>query len=183
MGLAKLLEENLSLRDVVQAMRYIRSRMFSPVPSTGFNSTRTAEVLNYRATTAPLVTVGHLNAVLRSPGKVERELAELTLKGVVRKVRVERRGGMGEALIETLGTAAAEAEGDPSVKTLGAALASLQRRSDTVRDQADRLATWLGSSLPGWEEIALACFEGWASKVSRYSYRFHKTIPAGSEVG
>ncbi|KAL6358032.1 hypothetical protein LRP88_08211 [Fusarium phalaenopsidis] len=100
MGLAKLLEEDLSLRDVVQAMRYIRSRMFSPVPSTGFNSTRTTEVLNYRATTAPLVTVGHLNAVLRSPGKVERELAELTLKGIVRKVRVERRGGMGEALIE-----------------------------------------------------------------------------------
>ncbi|KAH7274262.1 hypothetical protein FSOLCH5_000859 [Fusarium solani] len=100
MGLAKLLEEDLTLRDVVQAMRYIRSHMFSPVPSTGFNSTRTAEVLNYRATTAPLVTVGHLNAVLRSPGKVERELAELTLKGVVRKVRVERRGGMGEALIE-----------------------------------------------------------------------------------
>ncbi|CAF3549799.1 hypothetical protein SNK04_001190 [Fusarium graminearum] len=101
-GLAKVLEESLTLRDVVQAMRYIRARMFSPVPPTGFNSTRTAEVLNYRATTSPLVTVGHLNAILRSPGKVERELAELVAKGVVRRVRVERRGGGGEALIETV---------------------------------------------------------------------------------
>ncbi|KAJ4003416.1 hypothetical protein NW752_011867 [Fusarium irregulare] len=101
LGLAKVLEEDLTLRDVVQAMRYIRARMFSPVPRTGFNSTRTTEVLNYRATTAPLVTVGHLNAILRSPGKVERELAELVMKGVVRRVRVERRGGGGEALIET----------------------------------------------------------------------------------
>lgn len=58
-------------------------------------------MLNYRATTAPLVTVGHLNAILLSPGRVERELAELMTKGAVRKVRVERRGGGGEALIET----------------------------------------------------------------------------------
>ncbi|KAF4331978.1 hypothetical protein FBEOM_14236 [Fusarium beomiforme] len=100
LGLAKALEEDLTLRDVVQAMRYIRARMFSPVPQTGFNSTRTTEILNYRATTAPLVTVGHLHAVLSSPGKIERELAELTTKGIVRKVRVERRGGGGEALIE-----------------------------------------------------------------------------------
>lgn len=100
LGLATLLEEELTLRDVVQAMRFIRSRMFSPVPQTGFTSTRTTELLNYRATSAPLVTVGHINAVLRSPGKVEREIAELTGKGVLRRVRVERRGWTGEALIE-----------------------------------------------------------------------------------
>ncbi|KAF5562923.1 hypothetical protein FPHYL_5432 [Fusarium phyllophilum] len=99
-GLTKVLEEELTLRDVVQAMRYIRARMFSSVPQTGFHSTRTAEILNYRATTAPLVTVGHLNAILSSPGKVERELAELAINGIVRRVRVERRGGGGEALIE-----------------------------------------------------------------------------------
>ncbi|KAF5022935.1 hypothetical protein F66182_5001 [Fusarium sp. NRRL 66182] len=99
LGLSNILED-LTLRDVVQAMRYIRARMFSSVPPTGFNSTRTTEVLNYRSATAPLVTSGHLNAVLCSPGKVERELAELTAKGVVRRVRVERRGGGGEALIE-----------------------------------------------------------------------------------
>lgn len=75
--------------------------MFTPVPPTGLHSTRTAEVLNYRVSMPPIVTIGHLNAVLTSPSKVEREIAELLGKGVVRKVRVERRGGMGEALIET----------------------------------------------------------------------------------
>ncbi|KPM38952.1 hypothetical protein AK830_g7631 [Neonectria ditissima] len=101
LGLTKILQEELTLRDVVQAMRYVRSRMFSPVPSTGFNSTRTTELLNHRVTAPPLVTVGHLNAILNSPSKVAREMAELTGKGIVRRVRVERRGGMGEALIET----------------------------------------------------------------------------------
>ncbi|KAK7398716.1 hypothetical protein QQX98_011894 [Neonectria punicea] len=100
-GLTKILQEELTLRDVVQVMRYVRSRMFSPVPATGFNSTRTTEVLNYRVVAPSIVTVGHLNAILNSPSKVAREIAELTAKGVVRRVRVERRGGIGEALIET----------------------------------------------------------------------------------
>jgi hypothetical protein len=39
--------------------------------------------------------------VLRcAPGKIERETAELVGRGILRKVRVERRGGAGEALIE-----------------------------------------------------------------------------------
>ncbi|KAM4059728.1 serine-threonine protein kinase [Hirsutella rhossiliensis] len=101
LGTTRLLAEELTLRDVVQAMRYIRSTMFTPVPETGLKSTRVAEVLNYRASLPPVVTIGHLNSVLRSPTRTERELAELVAKGVVRKVRVERRGGMGEAVIET----------------------------------------------------------------------------------
>lgn len=99
-GIAQILQEELTLRDVVQAMRYVRSRMFTPVPPTGFKSTRTAELLNYRLTVPPIVTLGHLNAILTSPSRVEREVVELSRSGVLRKVRVERRGGMGEALIE-----------------------------------------------------------------------------------
>ncbi|KAL7945944.1 serine-threonine protein kinase 19 domain-containing protein [Trichoderma barbatum] len=99
-GVAKMLQEELTLRDVVQAMRYVRNNMFTPVPPTGFRSTRSAEVLNYRLTVPPIVTMGHLNAILTSPSKVEREVVELSRSGVLRKVRVERRGGMGEALIE-----------------------------------------------------------------------------------
>lgn len=99
-GLSKLLAEDLTLRDVIQAMRYIRSRMFTPVPPTGFHSTRTTELLNYRLTLPPIVTTGHLNAILNAPSRTEREMAELTGKGVLRRVRVERRGGIGEALIE-----------------------------------------------------------------------------------
>ncbi|KAH0491338.1 hypothetical protein TgHK011_002773 [Trichoderma gracile] len=99
-GVAQLLQEELTLRDVVQAMRYVRSKMFTPVPPTGFKSTRSAEILNYRLAMPPIVTLGHLHAVLTSPSKVEREVVELSRSGVIRKVRVERRGGMGEALIE-----------------------------------------------------------------------------------
>ncbi|GAB0132185.1 hypothetical protein EsDP_00000628 [Epichloe bromicola] len=95
-------DESLRLRDVVQAMRYIRSHMFTAVPETGLTSTRTAEMLNYRASVPRLVTTGHVNAVLKGtpPSRVEREVAELVGKGILRKVRVERRGAAGEALIE-----------------------------------------------------------------------------------
>ncbi|KAH6898731.1 serine-threonine protein kinase 19-domain-containing protein [Thelonectria olida] len=100
LGVTRMLEEELTLRDVIQAMRFIRTRMFSPAPPKGFNSTRTAEVLNYRLASPPIVIVGHLNAVLTSPSKTTREIAELARKGVLRKVRVESRGWIGEALIE-----------------------------------------------------------------------------------
>lgn len=100
-GTAKLLEEaELTLRDVVQAMRYIRGHMFSPVPERGIHSTRTAELRTYRASMPPLVTAGHLHAVLDAPTRVERETADLMARGAVRRVRVGRRGAMGEALIE-----------------------------------------------------------------------------------
>lgn len=100
LGAIKLMEEDLTLRDVVQAMRYIRQKMFTRVPETGFKSTRSVEILNYRLTMPAIITVGHINAVLSSPSLVEREMAELIRKGILRKVRVERRGNAGEALIE-----------------------------------------------------------------------------------
>ncbi|KAG6102536.1 hypothetical protein E4U31_003334 [Claviceps sp. LM219 group G6] len=95
-------QEALSLRDVVQTMRYIRSRMFTAVPSQGFPSARTAKLLNYRARMPRLITMGHIHAVLggTSPSRVEREVAELVSKGLLRRVRVERRGPLGEALME-----------------------------------------------------------------------------------
>lgn len=100
-GAVRLLEEELTLRDAVQAMRYIRAHMFTPLPPTGFRSGRVAELLNYRAAVAPVVTPGHMHAVLvASPTRTEREVAELVGRGVLRRVRVERRGAMGEALLE-----------------------------------------------------------------------------------
>lgn len=115
---ALTVHEELSLRDVVQAMRYVRSHMFSSVPLVsgesgargggggrassggGLSSTRTAEVLNYRASIAPVVSTGHVRAVLdkMAPSQVERETNELVTRGVLRRVRIERRG---EGLVET----------------------------------------------------------------------------------
>lgn len=100
-GAIRLMETDLTLRDVVQAMRYIRGKMFTAVPDTGFQSGRAVELRNYRVTMPALVTPGHLHAILSSPSAVEREVADLVGRGALRKVRVDRRGNAGEALIET----------------------------------------------------------------------------------
>ena len=81
-------------------MRYVRAHMFDPVPERGFTSTRTTELLHYRAAMPPVVTMAHLHVLLDSPTATEREAMDLLARGVVRRVRIERRGGQGEALIE-----------------------------------------------------------------------------------
>ncbi|CCF47154.1 hypothetical protein CH063_04069 [Colletotrichum higginsianum] len=102
-GLVAALATDMSLRDVVQAIKYTRGRMFGPVPTeaAGMRSTRIAEVLNYRKAMPGIVTISHLHALLASPTAVEREVAELQRGGAVRKIYVQRRGGLGEALIQT----------------------------------------------------------------------------------
>ena len=100
-GLVNALANDLSLRDVPQAIQYIRTRMFSPVPQqgAGMNSTRTVEVLNFRRNLPPIVTVSHVQALLNSPTTVEREIAEMVKGGAIRKIVVPGRGGLGEVLI------------------------------------------------------------------------------------
>ncbi|KAL2879927.1 hypothetical protein SGCOL_004646 [Colletotrichum sp. CLE4] len=102
-GLVAALATDMSLRDVVQAVKYTRTRMFGPVPTeaAGMNSTRIAEVLNYRRAMPGIVTISHLHALLASPTAVEREVAELQRGGALRKIYVQRRGDLGEALIQT----------------------------------------------------------------------------------
>lgn len=75
--------------------------MFSGIPQhgPGMNSTRIAEVLNFRKVLPPIVTIAHVQALLNAPTAVEREIAELISGGAIRKVVVPGRGGMGEALI------------------------------------------------------------------------------------
>lgn len=99
-GLVKALVTDLTLRDVAQAVAYIRRRMFSGIPErAGMNSTRIAEVLNFRKSLPPIVTVSHVQALLNSPTTVEREIAELMRGGAIRKFVVSGRGGMGEGLV------------------------------------------------------------------------------------
>ncbi|EFQ26471.1 hypothetical protein CGRA01v4_05622 [Colletotrichum graminicola] len=102
-GLVAALATDMSLRDVVQAIKHTRNRMFGPVPTeaAGMKSTRIAEVLSFRKAVPGIVTVSHLHALLASPTAVEREVAELQRCGAIRKIYVQRRGGLGEALIET----------------------------------------------------------------------------------
>lgn len=70
-----------------------------PDQRSGMNSTRIAEVLNFRASLPPIVTVSHIQALLSSPTAVEREIAELIKGGAIRKVVVGGRGSKGEALV------------------------------------------------------------------------------------
>lgn len=100
-GLVKALATDLTLRDVAQAIKYIQGKMWSPVPEerAGMNSTRIAEVLNFRVGLPPIVVVSHVQALLNSPTTVDREIAELIKGGAVRKLVVGGRGSIGEALI------------------------------------------------------------------------------------
>ncbi|RYP06068.1 hypothetical protein DL764_003358 [Monosporascus ibericus] len=100
-GLVTALAINLNLRDTAQAIYYIRAHMFSPMPqeAAGMNSTRIAEVLNYRKRLPPIVTVSHIQTLLSSPSAVEREIAELARSGFLRRTVVAKRGDIGETLI------------------------------------------------------------------------------------
>ncbi|GKT54901.1 sulfate transporter family protein [Colletotrichum tofieldiae] len=149
-GLVAALAGDMSLRDVVQAMKYTRNHMFGPLPTeaAGMKSTRIAEVLNYRKAMPGIVTVSHLHALLASPTAVEREVAELQRGGAVRKLYVPRRGGLGEALIQTseLEEMVIQSAGlDEEVKTAfleflrGNPLAQTMPRSACGHKQADAL--------------------------------------------
>ncbi|KAI1422690.1 serine-threonine protein kinase 19-domain-containing protein [Xylaria sp. FL1777] len=100
-GLVTALATDLSLCDTPQAIQYIRTRMFAPVPDTaaGMTSTRISEVLNYRRNLPPIVSVAHVQALLSSPSAVEREVAELARRGFLRRITVPRRGAVGEFIV------------------------------------------------------------------------------------
>ncbi|KAI0136544.1 serine-threonine protein kinase 19-domain-containing protein [Xylariales sp. AK1849] len=100
-GLVRALATDLNLRDTAQAIQYLRSHMFSSIPdqAAGMNSTRIAEVLNYRKRLPPIVTISHIQTLLSSSSAVEREVAELARSGFVRKIEVARRGEIGETVI------------------------------------------------------------------------------------
>lgn len=103
-GLITALATDLRLRDAAQYVRWITEHMFDPIPTrAGMNSTRIAEVLNYRCHLPPLVTTAHVHALSGAPTATEREIAELVRAGVLRRVVIPGRGvagaGAGEALV------------------------------------------------------------------------------------
>ena len=99
-GLVRTLVTDLHLSDVVQAMRFVRGRMWTPMPDrrTGMGPARISEVLNYRLALPPVVTTAHLRAIMTaSPSSVEREVAGLVESAIIRRVIVP---GRCEALVE-----------------------------------------------------------------------------------
>ncbi|KAI4659667.1 uncharacterized protein J4E79_006202 [Alternaria viburni] len=92
-GVIASLSDDLNFRDVPQYMEYICNRMFSDMPEkAGMNSTRIAEVLNFRRRLPPFVTVAHIDALSTSSTRIEREIAELARAGILRRVTIPNRG-------------------------------------------------------------------------------------------
>lgn len=102
-GTVKSLASDLSLRDVAQTIQYVRSHMFDTMPENGgFNSTRIAEILGFRKSLSPTVTSSHVHALAQSPTKTEREIAELTRAGTIRRLVTPGRGTGGSSIGESL---------------------------------------------------------------------------------
>ncbi len=161
-GLVKALATDLTIRDVAQALLYIRRKMWSRIPEqrTGMNATRIAEVLNFRSSLPPIVTVSHVQALLNSPTAVEREVADLIKGGTLRKIVVGGRGSLGEVLIlvDDLDRLVEKSALVQTVKTRFIALLhehpTVQRvpRSWLAEEDAQALmyAGFITSSLPNW---------------------------------
>ena len=66
------------------------------------NSTRIAEVLNFRKSLPPIVTNAHVHALMQSPTAAEKEIKELTTAGVIRRVVVPGRGVGGSSISDAL---------------------------------------------------------------------------------
>lgn len=102
-GLINTLATDLCLRDVAQTVKYVRGHMFDELPDGGgFNSVRISEVLNFRKSLPPTVTVAHVHAFLRSPTSTEKEIAQLAKAGIIRKIIVPGRGTGGSSIAEGL---------------------------------------------------------------------------------
>ncbi|KAF1984547.1 hypothetical protein K402DRAFT_395563 [Aulographum hederae CBS 113979] len=97
--LLSFLPSSLSSADLVEVIRYIRQHAFAAIPErgAGMNSTRIAEVLNFRANLPPVVSLAHVFALRDSATATERGIAELVARGTMRRVLVPGRGAGGQA--------------------------------------------------------------------------------------
>ena len=105
-GAIHSLAYKITARDVPQIMQHVLDNMFESIPErSGLNSSRTAEVLNFRRNLPPLVTASHVHALSKAPTTAEREIAHLVRSGVVRRLTISGRGlgstSIGDLLVLT----------------------------------------------------------------------------------
>jgi hypothetical protein len=106
LGLSRYVADTAPVDNVLAALQHIRDNMFEELPArAGMNSTRIAQVLNFRRSLPPLVSVAHVHTLLDAPTKVEREVMELARDGKIRRLIVPGRGndaaGLGDCLVLT----------------------------------------------------------------------------------
>lgn len=67
------------------------------------NSARIAQIMAFRKSLPPIVSVAHVHVLLDEPTKVEREIVQLIDSAVVRRLLVTGRGdgtyGLGDCLV------------------------------------------------------------------------------------
>lgn len=103
LGIVTTLVPHLPLKGVVEVVQYANSSMFEPMPERGgFNSTRIAEILNFRKSLPTTATVAHVHALSKSPTVTEREIAQLAGANVLRKIIVPGRGTGASTVSESL---------------------------------------------------------------------------------
>lgn len=166
LGIVASLASDLNFCDVPQYMEYIRNRMFSDMPEkAGMNSTRIAEVLNFRKHLPPFVTIAHVDALSTSSTTVEREIAELAKKGILRRVTIPHRG---------IG-AAAVGDGIASVKEWQALIRTHEALTDDLKEKCVHLmdVNPTSTTLPGSTftpaEIATLTGTGFLTSASALS--------------
>ena len=103
-GIVVPLAANSPVQGVVNAIEHALSNTFEEVPDrAGMNSTRIAEVLNYRKSLPPVVSLAHIHALIGASTRTERELVSLSVTGKVRRINITGRGneisGLGEFVI------------------------------------------------------------------------------------
>lgn len=105
LGPSHYLAESTVVNNVIQAVQYIQNTMFTAMPEsrTGMNSTRIAQVLNFRRSLPPVVSVAHVHVLLNDPTRVEKEIVELVDSGRLRRLVIPGRGGgihgLGDCLV------------------------------------------------------------------------------------
>ncbi|KAL3467890.1 serine-threonine protein kinase 19-domain-containing protein [Aspergillus heterothallicus] len=106
LGLSRHVPETAPVDTVLDALKHVRDHIFEDLPArAGMNSTRIAQVLNFRRSLPPLVSVAHVHTLLDAPTRVEREIMELANAGKIRRLIVPGRGndaaGLGDCLVLT----------------------------------------------------------------------------------
>lgn len=103
LGMVTSLADKSTPSNPVQIINYIKACVYDNIPERGgMNSTRIAEVLNFRRNLPSLTTNAHLHALTDSSTTMEREIASLMKKGVLRRVSVPGRGVGGSSIGEVL---------------------------------------------------------------------------------
>jgi Serine-threonine protein kinase 19 len=91
---------------VIQAIKHSHGSIFCDIPErAGMNSTRIAEVLNFRRGLPPIMSMAHVHGLITASTRTEREIASLLAAGDIRNLTVSGRGneisGLGEFLVLT----------------------------------------------------------------------------------